>query len=843
MTYTNYLDENKVLKLGIPFVDVEVTEGPLGIQVRWSNDDGKKGLWLRTVQPSSQIAVNGIVGPGDRLFQVGNSYDNTLPFAVVELANGPSATDLLKAVEPAQLVLELSRQIRPTTLRFLLCEQKIEGANLENEVASSKTVEPVFQRIVKCVNIMGVPYTERIYDSEDGIGALFASTVTSKLEDDVSPRHVDEMNGIIYSEDVSILTAFSKHILVRDLRDNLRWLSIFNETATAAVAASAPVAPNATRNFLNKASDEATNYGEATIDDLTTSRRISVSPQTLKEAKKYIRENIQHWREMAEIRSGNSSTDRILQIPNGHKKISLKSGKSGTDGKVTNWFEQLKSWIDPKNRAWDRSKDSSKDTGSQLAPGRSARVNSLDMTPAERYITGTRVRLHGLTRRDKIAYNGMPAEIIWTTESKNPVTRVRLLGTPAVYGKEVEVSVANVEAVSTQLQALPGFSSHGLEVDIEDAVEERKKLDQVARAKMRKRALKALLFALQRKCSDTERAKTRRKWIELCLQHCFTNDDNNENEEINTRQEESNMQNGDSSEDDAKVVAHQSADLSPDATVVFYNELGAEVIAEVEKKMDELVQASYTFPVEMARSPSKNAETIQASNLSDREKSRMLHRTESLGVIVRDVHRTYPEHYLFQERGGKGQRMLARVLAVVSEYDPELSYCQGMNFIAGMLLTVFTEAKSLNSTEYNDELENGRATQKFECATPPDADNRDAVQNKKQMKRQRHMQPGTLLFGEQCAFWVMVSLMESPQHRMRRCFIPGLPQVHLYLFHVCCDHYFDKITMFNKTLCPCVHRLNCAWCNFNSCSNIYCLSYVHIWKPSVQTQTLSCNQR
>jgi hypothetical protein len=38
-----------------------------------------------------------------------------------------------------------------------------------------------------------------------------------------------------------------------------------------------------------------------------------------------------------------------------------------------------------------------------------------------------------------------------------------------------------------------------------------------------------------------------------------------------------------------------------------------------------------------------------------------------------------------------GQAALRRVLRAYSYYDPEVGYCQGMNFIAGMFLTVMSE--------------------------------------------------------------------------------------------------------------------------------------------------------
>lgn len=53
------------------------------------------------------------------------------------------------------------------------------------------------------------------------------------------------------------------------------------------------------------------------------------------------------------------------------------------------------------------------------------------------------------------------------------------------------------------------------------------------------------------------------------------------------------------------------------------------------------------------------------------------------GEILRDVPRTYPDLPFFE---GKGQDMLANVLRAVSIYVPGVNYCQGMNYVAAVLL-------------------------------------------------------------------------------------------------------------------------------------------------------------
>lgn len=75
-----------------------------------------------------------------------------------------------------------------------------------------------------------------------------------------------------------------------------------------------------------------------------------------------------------------------------------------------------------------------------------------------------------------------------------------------------------------------------------------------------------------------------------------------------------------------------------------------------------------------------------------------------LDEIERDVHRTFPEHALFaarellpgmRERGAPdGAALLARLLAALAAFDPELGYCQGVNYVGGLLLMFFPEDRA-----------------------------------------------------------------------------------------------------------------------------------------------------
>lgn len=58
-------------------------------------------------------------------------------------------------------------------------------------------------------------------------------------------------------------------------------------------------------------------------------------------------------------------------------------------------------------------------------------------------------------------------------------------------------------------------------------------------------------------------------------------------------------------------------------------------------------------------------------------------------VIARDIHRTFPEYALFGSE--EGQSALFRVLKAYSLHDLEVGYCQGMAFVAGLLLFYLPE--------------------------------------------------------------------------------------------------------------------------------------------------------
>eukprot|EP00271_Cylindrocystis_brebissonii_P022829 TRINITY_DN893_c0_g1_i1.p1 TRINITY_DN893_c0_g1~~TRINITY_DN893_c0_g1_i1.p1 ORF type:complete len:1193 (+),score=268.35 TRINITY_DN893_c0_g1_i1:794-4372(+) len=61
--------------------------------------------------------------------------------------------------------------------------------------------------------------------------------------------------------------------------------------------------------------------------------------------------------------------------------------------------------------------------------------------------------------------------------------------------------------------------------------------------------------------------------------------------------------------------------------------------------------------------------------------------------IERDVNRTFPLHPKFREERGAGQMALFDVIKAYSIMDPEIGYCQGMAFVAAVLLMHMEEAE------------------------------------------------------------------------------------------------------------------------------------------------------
>lgn len=59
--------------------------------------------------------------------------------------------------------------------------------------------------------------------------------------------------------------------------------------------------------------------------------------------------------------------------------------------------------------------------------------------------------------------------------------------------------------------------------------------------------------------------------------------------------------------------------------------------------------------------------------------------------ITKDLSRTFPGNLEFKLPPESGKNRLYNVLKAYSAYDPETGYCQGMNFITGMILTMIPD--------------------------------------------------------------------------------------------------------------------------------------------------------
>ena len=54
--------------------------------------------------------------------------------------------------------------------------------------------------------------------------------------------------------------------------------------------------------------------------------------------------------------------------------------------------------------------------------------------------------------------------------------------------------------------------------------------------------------------------------------------------------------------------------------------------------------------------------------------------------IEKDLYRTLPGNKEFMLKSKTGKNRLFNVLKAYQAYDPQIGYCQGMNFLAAMLL-------------------------------------------------------------------------------------------------------------------------------------------------------------
>ncbi|XP_034045075.1 TBC1 domain family member 1 isoform X2 [Thalassophryne amazonica] len=74
--------------------------------------------------------------------------------------------------------------------------------------------------------------------------------------------------------------------------------------------------------------------------------------------------------------------------------------------------------------------------------------------------------------------------------------------------------------------------------------------------------------------------------------------------------------------------------------------------------------------------------------------------TSQQHAILIDLGRTFPNHPYFQVQLGAGQLSLYNLLKAYSLLDPEVGYCQGLSFIAGVLLLHMDEEEAFNMLKF-----------------------------------------------------------------------------------------------------------------------------------------------
>jgi hypothetical protein len=86
---------------------------------------------------------------------------------------------------------------------------------------------------------------------------------------------------------------------------------------------------------------------------------------------------------------------------------------------------------------------------------------------------------------------------------------------------------------------------------------------------------------------------------------------------------------------------------------------------------------------------------LKKQNSGHYEKLTQVEEVPMAEVISRDIHRTFPDHEMFQ--GGAdsiGQASLSKCLRAYSVFDPDVGYCQGMGYITGLFLSYMPEEEA-----------------------------------------------------------------------------------------------------------------------------------------------------
>jgi len=146
--------------------------------------------------------------------------------------------------------------------------------------------------------------------------------------------------------------------------------------------------------------------------------------------------------------------------------------------------------------------------------------------------------------------------------------------------------------------------------------------------------------------------------------------------------------------------------------------------------------------------------------------------------IWRDVRRTFPRRPLFNQPGGAGQTLLAHVLKQCAILNTDIGYCQGMNYVAAVLVS--------EALEFDESL--------------------DDLSGRQVVKTYSYLDSKV----EENILWLMHALIHTPRYRMRGLWRKGVPALKLRLFQFDClvqsilpvlHAHFNKLNLKPEQYC------------------------------------------
>lgn len=159
-------------------------------------------------------------------------------------------------------------------------------------------------------------------------------------------------------------------------------------------------------------------------------------------------------------------------------------------------------------------------------------------------------------------------------------------------------------------------------------------------------------------------------------------------------------------------------------------------------------------------------------------------------VIERDLTRTFPKNKFFETKvidGGRADRSqetpgissLRRMLRSYAVFDKEVEYCQGMNYVAALLIIHVCDHDD-DDVNANDPTKGLKSTKNLlgKGDTPPPGGGllRGFTKKKKKGGTRIVETPEASLDGsaEEEAFWLFVAALKSPRTSLRELYRPGM---------------------------------------------------------------------